>query len=54
MNIDDLLDKCTASELVEIVLSNRKHKNTEGASKVKIRPVNIKNKTVFRERLYFG
>ena len=54
MNIDDLLDKCTASELVEIVLSNRKHKNTEGASKVKIRPVNIKNKTVFQASEYVG
>lgn len=54
MNIDDLINKCTDTELVEIILSGRKQKTQDGASKVKIRPVKIKNKVVFQASEYVG
>lgn len=54
MNIDDLINKCTDTELVEIILSGRKQKTQDGASKIKIRPVKIKNKVVFQASEYVG
>ena len=54
MNIDDLINKCTDTELVEIILSGRKQKTQDGAAKIKIRPVKIKNKVVFQASEYVG
>lgn len=54
MNIDDLINKCTDTELVEIILSGRKQKTQDGASKIKIRPVKIKDKVVFQASEYVG
>ena len=54
MNIDDLINKCTDTELVEIILSGRKQKTQDGASKIKIRLVKIKNKVVFQASEYVG
>lgn len=54
MNIDDLINKCTDTELVEIILSGRKQKTQDGATKIKIRPVKIKNKVVFQASEYVG
>ncbi len=54
MNIDDLINKCTDTELVEIILSGRKQKTQDGASKIKIRPIKIKNKVVFQASEYVG
>lgn len=54
MNIDDLIDKCTDTELVEIILSGRKQKTQDSASKIKIRPVKIKGNVVFQASEYVG
>lgn len=54
MNIDDLINKCTETNLVEIILSGRKQKTQDGASKVKIRPVRIKSSVVFQASEYVG
>ena len=54
MNIDDLINKCTDTELVEIILSGRKQKMQDSASKIKIRPVKIKGRVVFQASEYVG
>jgi SAM-dependent methyltransferase len=53
MKIEDLLEKCTADELVEIVLSGRRKKD-DGATKIKVRPVKIKGEVVYQAEAYVG
>jgi SAM-dependent methyltransferase len=53
MKIEELLEKCTADELVEIVLSGKKKKD-DGATKIKVRPVKIKGEVVYQAEAYVG
>ena len=52
MTARDILDKVLNKNLVEIVLSNPRVKS--GATKVKIRPVMIKDRLMFQETTYIG
>jgi SAM-dependent methyltransferase len=53
LKIEDLLEKCTADELVEIVLSGKRKKD-DGATKIKVRPVKIKGEVVYQAEAYVG
>lgn len=54
MNIDELLNKCTESSVIEVILSGRKKKNTDEAQKIKIRPVKLKGRVMFQASEYVG
>lgn len=54
MNIDELFDKCDRSELVELIISGRRKKNADGVSKVKVRPVRIKDSDMYQASEYVG
>jgi SAM-dependent methyltransferase len=53
LKIEELLEKCTADELVEIVLSGKRKKD-DGATKIKVRPVKIKGEVVYQAEAYVG
>ena len=43
MNLHELFDKCLNKNLIDLTISGRKDKSQDEVSKVKIRPVIIKN-----------
>lgn len=48
MNLHELFDKCLNKNLIDLTISGRKDKSQDEVSKVKIRPVIIKNNLLFR------
>ena len=54
MNLHELLDKCLNKNLIDLTISGRKDKLQDEVSKVKIRPVIIKNNLLFQASEYKG
>lgn len=54
MEINELLDCFINEELIDIIISNPKFKNPEGADKIKIRPVLLQGKLSFQASKYIG
>lgn len=53
MTIDELLDICVNESLIDLVISGVKNKDIQ-ASKVKVRPVKLKNNLMFQASEYVG
>lgn len=53
MTIDELLDICINESLIDLVISGMKNKDTL-VSKVKIRPVKLKDNLMFQASEYVG
>ena len=53
MTIDELLDICVNESLIDLVISNVKNKDVQ-ASKIKVRPVKLKNNLMFQASEYVG
>mgnify|MGYP003420684335 CR=1 FL=1 len=54
MNLHELFDKCLNKNLIDLTISGRKDKLQDEVSKVKIRPVIIKNNLLFQVSEYKG
>ena len=54
MNLHELFDKCLNKNLIDLTISGRKDKSQDEVSKVKIRPVIIKNNLLFQVSEYKG
>ena len=54
MNLHELFDKCLNKNLIDLTISGRKDKSHDEVSKVKIRPVIIKNNLLFQVSEYKG
>lgn len=54
MNLEELLDKCLNINLIDLTISGRKKKSGEGADKVKLRPVMLKDRLLFQASEYIG
>ena len=54
MNLHELFDKCLNKNLIDLTISGRKDKSQDEVSKVKIRPVIIKNNLLFQISEYKG
>lgn len=54
MTIQELLEQCIQSNLVDLTISGQKKKNQDQAVKIKVRPVDIKGNVMYQASAYVG
>lgn len=54
MTIQELLEQCIQSNLVDLTISGQKKKNPDKAEKIKVRPVEIKGAVMYQATEYAG
>ena len=54
MELKELLDKCINDRLIDLTISGQKVKNEEAATRVKIRPVQLKDEIKYQASEFVG